>query len=40
MQSKRKLRGQNVRVSLEVIDEKAKDSASKDKVKGNRNTCF
>ena len=32
------MRGQNVRASLEVIDEKVKGSAYKEKVKGN--TCF
>ena len=36
----KKIRGQKKGVSLEIIDEKAKDSASKDKVKRNRSTHF
>ena len=36
----KKIRGQNKRVSLEIIDEKAKDSASKDKVNRNRSPHF
>ena len=36
----KRMRGQNERVSLEVVDEKANDSSSKHKVERNRSTRF